>query len=152
MGIVAELLATLKDDAPVTQVCIGAFATAVWSKRMGMAYTMHFVGPHVNHVPIPDAGMLTNLSCLELAQWALTPAPLRVSVGVAAMNALFEIDESRCIDLNAADVLIERARGKRVALIGHFPFVPKLRAVATQLWCLKSALCQVTCQRMKLTI
>jgi uncharacterized protein len=32
------------------------------------------------------------------------------------------------------DVLIEHGCGKNVALIGHFPFIPKLRPVVGKLW------------------
>jgi hypothetical protein len=32
------------------------------------------------------------------------------------------------------DVLIEHGRGKNVALVGHFPFIPKLRSAVGQLW------------------
>ncbi len=56
---------------------------------------------------------------------------------MAAINSLVEVDEARCVELNAGDLLIERGRGKSVALIGHFPFVPALRAAAAQFWVLE---------------
>jgi uncharacterized protein (DUF4213/DUF364 family) len=59
---------------------------------------------------------------------------LEASIGVAAINSLLEVDERRALELNAAEVLIERAAGKQVALVGHFPFIPRLRRSARQLW------------------
>ena len=53
---------------------------------------------------------------------------------MATINSLLEIDEGRCLDVNAGDLLVEKGRGKKVALIGHFPFVPKLRQAAKELW------------------
>jgi uncharacterized protein len=37
------------------------------------------------------------------------------------------------VDLNARDLLLERGRGTRVALVGHFPFVQALRQAVGQL-------------------
>jgi uncharacterized protein (DUF4213/DUF364 family) len=56
---------------------------------------------------------------------------------MAAINSLLDVDEARCLELNAGDLLIERGRGKKVALVGHFPFVPALRAGAGRLWVLE---------------
>jgi hypothetical protein len=59
---------------------------------------------------------------------------LEVSIGVAAINSLLEIDETRAQELNAAEVLEQRGRGRDVALIGHFPFIEQLRPVVGRLW------------------
>ena len=56
------------------------------------------------------------------------------AIGMAAINSLLEVDESSCAELNAADLLIDRGRGNKVAIIGHFPFVPRLRQAAGELW------------------
>jgi uncharacterized protein (DUF4213/DUF364 family) len=53
---------------------------------------------------------------------------------VAAINSLLDVDELRVTELNAADVLVQRGRGRHVALIGHFPFISQLRASAGELW------------------
>jgi uncharacterized protein (DUF4213/DUF364 family) len=46
---------------------------------------------------------------------------------VAAINALLPHHPDAWIDLNAENVLAKHGAGKRVALIGHFPFVDRLR-------------------------
>ena len=73
-------------------------------------------------------------SARELAEYALSENPLEASLGVAAINSLLDVDERNAIEINAAEVLAERGRGKNVALVGHFPFIPKLRQAVGQLW------------------
>jgi hypothetical protein len=41
---------------------------------------------------------------------------------------------SQAIEVNAGEVLVERGRGKDVALVGHFPFIAQLRQAARHLW------------------
>ena len=53
---------------------------------------------------------------------------------MATINSLIEVNEGDCVELNAGDLLIQKGEGKRVAIIGHFPFIPKLRKVAKELW------------------
>jgi len=48
---------------------------------------------------------------------------------MATINSLIEVDEQRCFQLNAGDLLVRKGEGKRVAIVGHFPFVPRLRSV-----------------------
>jgi uncharacterized protein (DUF4213/DUF364 family) len=55
------------------------------------------------------------------------------SIGFAMLNALVPVDEARCVALNAESLILERGSGKHVAIIGHFPFVPKVREVAGHL-------------------
>ncbi len=53
---------------------------------------------------------------------------LQRGIGLATLNALLPKDGSEnWIDRNAGDVIIQRGRGKHVALVGHFPFVPDVR-------------------------
>jgi uncharacterized protein (DUF4213/DUF364 family) len=56
---------------------------------------------------------------------------------MAALNSLIEVNEKHCVELNAFDVLSEKGEGKNVAIVGHFPFIPKLRKVAHTLWVLE---------------
>jgi len=59
---------------------------------------------------------------------------LEAAIGMATINSLIEVDEQRCIQLNAGALLAGKGEGKRVAIVGHFPFVPKLRKVVRELW------------------
>jgi uncharacterized protein (DUF4213/DUF364 family) len=53
---------------------------------------------------------------------------------VAAVNSLLKVDESSAREINAADVLVARGKGKNVALVGHFSFIEQLRQAAEELW------------------
>ena len=132
--IIEALLRTVERDCLVREVCVGPFVTAVWGERVGMAYTFVPEEPHADFVPIPGAGELSSRSCRELAEWSLSDVPLRASVGMAALNSLLPVDESRLEEANAAQILLEASKGRKVAMVGHFPFVPKLREAAAELW------------------
>ena len=45
-----------------------------------------------------------------------------------------DVDELQVVEVNAGDVLLQEGRGKHVALVGHFPFIPQLRLSAGELW------------------
>jgi uncharacterized protein (DUF4213/DUF364 family) len=132
--IIDSLLDTLNFDARIRDVRQGPFQTAVLSRYCGLAATPHESGSHHGKAPVNEAGFLMDKSVLELAEMAKSPNSYEAAIGMATINSLMEIDNNRCIELNAGDLLAERGRGKTVTLIGHFPFVPKLRQVARELW------------------
>jgi uncharacterized protein (DUF4213/DUF364 family) len=142
MTILEEILNTLT-AAPLEGVWIGLHWTAVTvtrngRPRCGLASTL----PGDCHVPhaeaaVPWAGHLMEHGALELAGLARSSHTLEASIGVAAINALLEVDESQCRDENALHTLQREGAGKRVALIGHFPFIPRLRPAVEELWVLE---------------
>ncbi len=140
MTITEALLDDLQADAPVREVLMGAFWTAVVLDtnpiRCGLASTLRGETGHQGP-PIPEAGDLLRRSARELAQWLRSDETLRASVGLAAYNALVDVDERRCVELNAADVIAERGKGGRAAIVGHFPFVDDVRRVAEACWVLE---------------
>jgi uncharacterized protein (DUF4213/DUF364 family) len=52
---------------------------------------------------------------------------METALGMAAVNGLLDPDESRLTDRNASQEIMERGEGKRVVIIGHFPFIPRVR-------------------------
>ncbi|MFW6115901.1 MAG: Rossmann-like domain-containing protein [Chloroflexota bacterium] len=140
MSITEALLDGLEGDAPVGHVLVGAFWTAVVLDlepiRCGLASTLrgatHHHGP-----PIPEAGSLLECSARELAQWLAAPEPLKASVGLAAYNALLDVDEIACDRVNASQVILGQGAGRRVAVVGHFPFVDAVREAAEVCWVLE---------------
>ena len=132
-AILKDLMAILP-DAPVQRVLIGAHWTVVvvelqGRRRCGMASSLreeddhhHSSGPAV-----PDAGRLHQRGVRALAELVHSDSPPEVSVGMATINALLPQQEKAWVDLNAEEVIAERGAGQRVALVGHFPFVRRLR-------------------------
>jgi uncharacterized protein (DUF4213/DUF364 family) len=137
VSIIETLLDSLQTDAPVRQVLVGAFWTAVVldtdPPQCGLASTLrgatHDAGP-----PVPHAGHLLEYTGRELAGWLRSSSILEASIGMAAFNALLEVDETACTEVNAEDVILERGTGRRVAIVGHFPFVERVRRAATECW------------------
>lgn len=134
--IIDDILSTLKEDAPVKEVRVGAFWTAVWSKNCGLASTFsnhdHEGGP-----PVSSAGSLMTKSAFELCRLANSESLLERSIGLAAINSLLTIELNRCKEVNAAEILFTRGAGKKVAVVGRFPFIPKLRQVSAKCWVLE---------------
>ena len=136
MTITDELLSTLKDDFPLRSVLVGVHWTAVCSRGCGLASTLMDNKPH-GHNPVREAGRLHLKTARQLAEYARSANLLEASIGVAALNSLLEVDERGAIEVNAADLLAARGQGKTVALVGHFPFIPRLSAAVGQLWVLE---------------
>ncbi|RJP71207.1 MAG: hypothetical protein C4532_07790 [Candidatus Abyssobacteria bacterium SURF_17] len=137
MKVIDDIISTLKDDSPVKEVRACMFWTAVCSRNCGLASTMREHGSHHGANPVPEAGSLTERTALELAAYASSESLPLASIGMASVNSLIDIDLSRCVEKNAFDILRERGQGKRVAVVGHFPFIPKLKEIASELWVLE---------------
>jgi uncharacterized protein (DUF4213/DUF364 family) len=133
MSILDDLLVRLPDDVAVRSVLVGAHWTVVCSRYCGLASTITGDKPH-GHERVRDVGRLHLKSARELAEYACSDNPLEASLGVATINSLLDVDERNAVEINAAEVLAEHGRGKNVALVGHFPFIPKLREKVGQLW------------------
>jgi len=134
MKIFDDLIATLRQDDAVKDVRQGPFQTAVLTHNCGLAATPHDYTNHQYVVPVKAAGTLIGKEALEVAKMAYSSSLLEAAIGMATINSLLEIDEGNCVEVNAEDLLAERGADKKVALIGHFPFVPELRRVAQKLW------------------
>ena len=130
--LLEALLASVSVDAPVRRVLVGAHMTAVCSLRCGISATFVGAAPYASN-PVREAGRLERRSARELAQYALSDSPLEASIGVAALNSLLPLPRAS-EQTNASGVLMEKGRGTHVALVGHFPFVPRLREAAAELW------------------
>jgi uncharacterized protein (DUF4213/DUF364 family) len=135
MKILDDLIASLGDSSLVREVYCGAFWTAVLSKNCGLSST--FRGDHPSHEMVRDAGELRGKPALELAGYARSDNLLEASIGMATVNSLLSVDQSRCLTENALDILIAKGQGKKVAVVGHFPWIPKLRDAVEELWVLE---------------
>jgi uncharacterized protein (DUF4213/DUF364 family) len=56
---------------------------------------------------------------------------------MAAFNSLLKVDEKACTEMNAEDLIVRRGTGRRVAIVGHFPFVERVRQAAEVCWVLE---------------
>ena len=137
MKIFDDLISSLKgNDFPIKSVHTCVFWTAVISKNCGLSSTFRDEGPSHDR-GVRDVGNLTRKKALELAEYAKSENLLEASIGMAAINSLIDIDESKCIERNAFEILLEKGKGKKVAVIGHFPWIPKLKGKVQNLWVLE---------------
>jgi uncharacterized protein len=136
MTLVKALLNAITADAPVADLRVGLHWTLLLTAdgRAGLA-NANYTGHEEHGTPdVEAAGTLIGRSTRELAQLALDGRPVERGIGVAALNALLPLpDESQLTDMNAAEVLLARAPGKVVVVVGHFPFLPRLREGAGDL-------------------
>jgi len=133
MSILENLLDSLEGDAPIRNVLVGVHWTLVCSRRCGLASTINNHLPH-GRAAVRDVGSLHQKSARQLAEYARSDNLLEASLGVAAINSLLPVDESQAVEINALHILSEHGRDKNVALVGHFPFIPRLRPMVGQLW------------------
>lgn len=138
MKILDDLISSLGEDSVVREVYSCVFWTAVVSRNCGLAST--FREEHPSHGAVRGVGRLRGKSALELAQYAKSDNLLEASIGMATINSLIDVDETKCVTENALDILAEKGRGKNIAIVGHFPWIPKLRKLAGKLWVLEQRL------------
>ncbi len=132
-----DILSTL-DEGQIRDILIGLHWTAVVaevksSQRCGLASTVSGDHHHHDEPDVLEAGRLQERPAKELATLAGSSRPLVAGIGVAAINALLPPRPESWVELNAEEVIISYGAGKRVALVGHFPFVPRLRGKVGEL-------------------
>jgi len=120
--------------ADLLDVRVGPFWTLVrTSIGAGMASILRSES-HLHGIqPIADAGRLGERSPLELAALMRSESVLEAAVGLAAANALLVSTVKGFTEEKAVSILRERGAGKRVAMIGHFPFADELRESCDEL-------------------
>ena len=140
MKILDDLLSNLKrNDYPVRSVHTCVFWTAVITKHCGLSSTFREEGPSHDR-GVRDVGNLTRKAASELAEYAKSESLLEASIGMATINSLIDIDESKCVEKNAFEIILEKGQGKNVAIVGHFPWIPKLKGKTKNLWVLEQRL------------
>ncbi|MGD8537788.1 MAG: DUF364 domain-containing protein [Candidatus Aminicenantes bacterium] len=132
--LLRDLLSSIENDHEVSDIRTCVYWTAVTSYRCGLASTMAASIPPQEGNQVESAGELLPTGAKGLAELSLSDRILEASIGIAAVNSLLQIDESACEERNAAEEIRALGQGKRIAIIGHFPFVKKLREEAQELW------------------
>jgi hypothetical protein len=137
MKIFDDLISSLKgNDFPIKSVHTCVFWTAVITKHCGLSSTFRDEGPSHDR-GVRDVGNLTRKTALELAEYARSKSLLEASIGMATINSMIDIDESKCVEKNAFEIILEKGTDKNVAIVGHFPWIPKLREKVKNLWVLE---------------
>jgi uncharacterized protein len=122
--ILDQLIASLSADAPLRAVERGERACAVWSRGLGLAS----ICPAATTPPAPAAPLAVDLagSARALAARASSPDPGLAVLGLAALNSLLDPGELPLEEGRAQDLLASFA-DRRICMVGHFPFIERLR-------------------------
>ena len=134
MKILDDLMSILNFDAAVQDVRQGIFHTGVLTRYCGLAATLPRDALREEPPGVKEPGFLLDKGPMELVQLAYSQRILEAAIGLAPINSLLEVDESSCIELNAAELIKEKGRGKRIAIVGHFPFIPRVREYSKEVW------------------
>jgi uncharacterized protein (DUF4213/DUF364 family) len=137
MKILDDLLSSLDMNTGVRDIRMGLFHTAVLSRNCGLAATLSkdALQQHNEGEPlVKEPGSVSQKSAEELDGMVYSESLLEAAMGMAAINSLLQVDESQCLNLNAAELLAEKSKGKRIAIIGHFPFIHRLYNLADKVW------------------
>jgi len=137
MRLLDDLLTTLDMNTEIKDIRLGMFHTSVVTRNCGLAASLPFDalrqhGDH--HSMIRDPGSLIEKGVDNLVKLAYSDSLLEAVMGMSAINSLISVDESNCIKLNAAEIIAERGKDKKVAVVGNFPFIPRLRKIAREVW------------------
>ncbi len=124
-----DLIAQCSSE-PVQDVIAGQTWTLVRTEQsVGLALSP--LSPRGTSPSTPEGHFhLRGKPLIDLAELSLSWDPREAAIGIAAINAACNIPE-RFRDLEETEgqkLLLKKATGKKVGVVGHFPFVEKLRA------------------------
>jgi uncharacterized protein (DUF4213/DUF364 family) len=132
MSITEDLLKTLP-HGEVIEVRIGTHWTAVvvdvsGDVRCGLASTLLMSHDHHAEPDLPEAGQLETVPALELAHKINSGRYPLASVAAATINALLPKGSWDWAEKNAEEVIRSEGAGKKVVIVGRFPFNQSLKS------------------------
>ena len=134
MKIIDDIISTLDFNASVKDIRQGVFHTGVLTRYCGLAATLPRDALKQEGPLVKEPGSLLDKTAKDLAQMVYSDSLLEAAIGMAAINSLLEVDPDSCIEVNAAEVILKKGEGKNVVIVGHFPFLPRVREKAKNLW------------------
>jgi len=139
MRILEQVLSALNTDASVKDIRQGLFHTAVLTRNCGLAATLPRDALRQEQPSVKGPGFRLERSALELARMSFSDSIPEAAIGMATINSLVEVDEESCQVLNARDLIAEKGEDRKVAIVGHFPFVSELRGAVKELWVIEKS-------------
>lgn len=122
MKILNDLISALDLEANVGDIRQGVFHTAVLTRDCGLASTLPRDALRQERPLVKEPGTLMEKTAQEMAQMAYSDSLLEAAIGMATINSLLHINLESCAELNARELIAEKGQGKRLVIVGHFPF------------------------------
>jgi len=113
-------------DYKVENVTVGLEWTCVLSKYCGMA-TTYRIGKEIK-----NAGRLEEFTTGQLAEYLKSWNLLEASVGLAAINSVIDPPANAKRGINGLDIGLEVSKGKKIVMIGKFPYLDKFKKAARE--------------------
>ncbi len=123
------IAAAAKNSEPAKDVRVGVSWTAVHGKYCGLAKTYGLPVSHGNYTH--NMGRLIGAATVELAEYAQSWNLVEASIGCAAITSM-AAPPAGSPEVNAQEIVLEKGAGARVVVVGAFPFITKLKAVARE--------------------
>jgi len=137
-GVVVDAVLEAASEVPATKLVdirVGSYWVVVHTELgAGMASVLRSEDHLHGSKPVSDAGELHRRTTLALAGLLRSESPPESAIGLAAANALLAPTADGLREEKAVTILREQGRGRKVAMIGHFPFADGLREDCGQLW------------------
>jgi len=132
-----DLIASVKNrNVPLREIILGVNLTLVNSRHFGLASTVYNAADPFKK--LSQAGTLKELPLQNLLDKLKSDNLLECSIGLAALNSLLKVD-TRAKILNAFEIIRRKGQGKDVSVIGHFPFVERLKQTTRNCWVFEKA-------------
>jgi uncharacterized protein len=144
MTLMEEMVRGLPENPIfVEEIRVGPFLTSVRVSgnragpsgnvaRCGLASTLAEHDPGEDH-GVEGVGRLLTLSARDLAEYLFSSKTLAASIGMAALNALLDVPVECFGGIGVPDLILEKGRDRTVAVLGHFPFLERLRGAVGEL-------------------
>lgn len=119
---------------PLQRVATCAFITMVKTTRLGICMTLsddRVFEVKVN-LPVSHMGEIESLSLKKVLTWTDSLQGIERSFALAAMNSALPLDGKKYFAGNALELTAKLGAGKKVAVIGHFPHLEKIRQQASE--------------------
>lgn len=134
MKLLNDLISSVKDENTLAKnIRVGPSWTGVSGRYGGVSKTYGIPVPHGNYTQ--DLGNLNEKTTLELAEYARSWNLVEASIGVAALNSMMKVRGK--IGVNALDLILEMGENKNITMVGKFPRIEEIKAIARELWILE---------------
>ena len=115
-------------------VRIGLSWAAVFGKYCGLAKT--YGSPAQRTACVKNTDRFRGKDTAEIAEYAQSWDLAEASIGCAAIQSMVK-PRLDGIEINASNIILKRGVGASVVMVGAFPFIDRLKAIARELYVLE---------------